>query len=161
VELVVEALEGERLLEGGELLALDVLDEGELEEPLVGHVAHRDRHGEKAELLRRPPPPLPRDDLVALAPPAHEDGLDDAALADGGGELLEPPGLHRGPRLQGIRLEPSRLHLRGGGLRRERRALRLREERGESLAEGLAPVAVHRAKSASCPWDMISWASSR
>src|SRR5258706_188260 len=38
-ELRLKPVEGLGLLEGGELLALDVLDEGELEEPLVRHVA--------------------------------------------------------------------------------------------------------------------------
>ena len=82
VELVLQALEGLRLLERRQLLALDVLDEGQLQQLLVGHVAQRDRHAREPGRLRGAPAPLAGDDLVALAAAPHQDRLHDAALAD-------------------------------------------------------------------------------
>ena len=49
VELLLEPVEGLGLLERGQLLALDVLDEGQLEQPLVGHLAHGDGDGGQPE----------------------------------------------------------------------------------------------------------------
>ena len=83
-ELVLQAVERLRLLDRVQLLALDVLDEGQLEEVLVRDLAHRDRDRGEAGRLRRPEAPLPRDDLVALSPPPHQDRLHDPALADRG-----------------------------------------------------------------------------
>ncbi len=125
-ELVLQPVEGLRLLDGVELLPLDVLDEGQLEELLVGDVAHGDRDGGEAGRLRRPQAPLPRDDLVALAPPPHEDRLHDAALADRCGELGEPGGVDGRARLERVRVEGPDGDLDGGRRGRGGRVPRVR-----------------------------------
>ena len=56
-----------RLLDGVEVLALDVLDDGDLEHFLVGQRAHDDRHVMQIGLLRRAPAALAGDDLVGVA----------------------------------------------------------------------------------------------
>ena len=78
-------MEGLGLLQRAQLLALDVLDQGQLEQAVVRDFAHHDGHGGEPRLLRGAPAPLARDDLVALAVAADEDRLHDPALADGGG----------------------------------------------------------------------------
>jgi hypothetical protein len=81
-----------RLLDRIQVGALHVLDDGEFERLRVGRLHHRDRHLVQAGALRRAPAPLAGDDLeiVGLAAhAAHHDRLDDAALADRIGELVE------------------------------------------------------------------------
>ena len=66
-ELVGEALIRERLVDRVQVLALDVLDERELEQLLLGalrHVAHDDRHLQQAGALRGAPAPLAGDDAI-------------------------------------------------------------------------------------------------
>ena len=68
VELVGEAPVGERLFDRVQVLALDVLDERHLEQPLLvaaGDVPDDDRHLEEAGVLRGAPAALAGDDLVA------------------------------------------------------------------------------------------------
>ncbi len=96
--------------------------------------------------LGGPPAPLARDDLVALAPPPHEDGLDDPALADGGGQLAGAARARCADRgWKGIGLEARRpaprprstsgdggvLQARAGGRRAPCRAPSLRPFMGE------------------------------
>ena len=80
-----------RLLDRIEVGALHVLDDGEFERLHVGRLDDRDRHLVQAGALRRAPAPLAGDDLVVVrrAGCAHHDRLDDAALLDRLGELVE------------------------------------------------------------------------
>ena len=81
-----------RLFERIEVGALHVLDDGEFERLRVGRLDHDDRHVVQAGALRRAPAPLAGDDLELVrraAHGAHDDRLDDAALADRGGQLVE------------------------------------------------------------------------
>jgi hypothetical protein len=56
----------------------------------IGDVEHDDRHFVQVGALRRAPAPLAGDDLeVVGAAGAHHDRLDDAALADRGGQFGE------------------------------------------------------------------------
>ena len=56
-----------RLLDGVEIGALHVLDDGELERLLIAQIAHDHRHLMQAGPLRRAPAPFAGDDLVAAA----------------------------------------------------------------------------------------------
>ena len=95
--LAVFELVGERLIAAGlfervEIGALHVLDDRELERLAVVDLEQHDRHVVQAGALRRAPAPLAGDDLVLIdraAHGAHQDRLDDAALADRGRELVE------------------------------------------------------------------------
>ena len=71
VELVHQAAVGGGLLDGVQVLALDVLDERHLEQaPFVGggHIADDDRDAAQAGQLGGAPAPLARDDLVGSYP---------------------------------------------------------------------------------------------
>ena len=66
-EAVDELAVARRLLDGVEVGALHVLDDGELEHLAVGELAHDDRHRVQPGHLRRAPAALAGDDLVVLA----------------------------------------------------------------------------------------------
>src|SRR5581483_4584821 len=80
-----------RLLDGIEVRALYVLDEGELGCLLVAEVAHDCGHVVQRRPLRGPPAPLAGDDLVAtsLAVRQRDNGLQEPPAADGLDELGE------------------------------------------------------------------------
>ena len=81
-ELVGEPLIAEALFHGIEVLALDVLDERELElllRRVLRNVAHDDGHFEQTGPLRGAPPALAGDDAVAVRGRPHQNRLDDAA----------------------------------------------------------------------------------
>ena len=80
-ELVDQLAVRFRGLERIEILALEVLDEGELELVAVGELA--DDRGDAFETgrLRSPEPALPGDELVAVDRLGDEDRLEDAVLA--------------------------------------------------------------------------------
>jgi hypothetical protein len=81
-----------RLLQRIEVCALHVFDDGELERLRVRRFDEHDRNVMQARPLRGAPAPLPRDDLIHVfrsTERAHHDGLDDAALLDGHGKLIE------------------------------------------------------------------------
>jgi hypothetical protein len=78
------------LLDGIEIGALHVLDDGVFQRGLVVRLDDHDRHFVQSRLLRRAPAPLAGDDLVGVgAGPTHDDRLNDAALADRVGEKVE------------------------------------------------------------------------
>ena len=88
-ELRDEPAVGRGLFNGIEILALDVLDEGDLEHLMIGHFPHQ--HGDFLEpgSLSRPPPPLPGNELKSRPVFTDDHGLDDALLAQGPGEIGE------------------------------------------------------------------------
>ena len=67
VEFVGEPAIGQRFLDRIQILALDVLDQRDGQQPVLGNVADDDRHLEEAGALRRAPAALAGDDLVAAA----------------------------------------------------------------------------------------------
>src|SRR5688572_20549038 len=77
------------LLDGVEVPALDILEECDLECFGIVEIADDDRDLMEPRPLRRPPAALAGDDLVAVAVRPDDDRLDEAALLDRGGELLE------------------------------------------------------------------------
>ena len=95
VELADQAQEGGGFLQGVEVAALQVLDEGDLDGLGIAEVAHHRRQFVEARPLRRPPAPLAGDDLIGRAAAAaavcgpHHQGLDDALGTDRGGEALD------------------------------------------------------------------------
>ena len=79
-------------LEGVEIGALDILDDGEFERLAVADVGDDDRNFVLSGPLGGAPPPFAGDDLVGVGDARdrpHQHRLDDAALADRRRELLE------------------------------------------------------------------------
>ncbi len=79
VEVVLEAL---GLLDRVEVAALDVLDQGGLDDLLVVEVDDADRHRGQPRRLGGPQPPLAGDELEALALLPHDQRLEDAVGLD-------------------------------------------------------------------------------
>ena len=92
-ELVDELSVGFRRLERIEILALQVLDQRELELVAIGELAHDCRDAFEAGGLRGPEPALAGDELVAVDRLGHEDRLDDAVLADARGQGRQAVGV--------------------------------------------------------------------
>ena len=85
-ELVDQPPEAMRRLDRIEVLALQVLDERQLEPLLVVEVADDRRDAVQTGRRRRADAPLAGDELVAVEGLRHEDRLEDAVLADAGDE---------------------------------------------------------------------------
>ena len=88
-ELLDELPVGEGLVDRVEIGALDVLDERELELVPIGELAHQGGDALEAGEASRADTSLPGDELVAVDGLGHEDGLEDAVLADARAERLE------------------------------------------------------------------------
>ncbi len=100
-------------LDGVEVLALDVLDDRHLQHGLGVGLADVGRHAAEPGALGRAEAALARDDLEpATAERADGDRLDDAELADAGGELVERFLVERLARL--VRVRPDGLHVELG-----------------------------------------------
>jgi hypothetical protein len=97
-----QAVEGLGDLNGIQILALDVLNEGDFHEAVVGIVLNDYRNLGKAGKFGGAPAALSGDQLVARTGGADDQRLDDAVFADGLGEFLEAVGLEDGARLQRI-----------------------------------------------------------
>ena len=102
-ELVAKSLESRGLLEGCEILALEVLDEGDLERATVVNVDLHARDLAQSCNHRSLVASLPCDDLESFPMRSHQDGLEDTLLLDGGDEIGQVSELT--PWLMGIRLE--------------------------------------------------------
>src|SRR4029077_15333973 len=92
LEFVGERLIALRLFERVEVGALHVLDDGDFERLAIADLDEEHRHVVQARALRRAPAPFAGDDLVLIdraAHRAHQDRLNDAALADRRHKLLE------------------------------------------------------------------------
>ncbi len=128
-----------RFLDRVEVLALDVLEQGDLERLGIGKIAHDHRHFVESRLLGRAPAPLAGDDLVAMAVRPDQDRLEHAARLDRGGELVERLLVEMAARLVEMRLDAGHRHQLDPAARRgsvERRLLRdFAEQGGEAAAE--------------------------
>ena len=101
--LIGEAAVGHRFLDGVEVGALDVLDEGEFEQFGASRLAEDDGDGAEAGETGGLEPPFAGDEAIPARFVAGDDeGLDDAVLADGLGQLAELFGLEVGARLLGV-----------------------------------------------------------
>ena len=140
VELLEETRVRPRLLDGAEILALQVLDERDLARLRIVIGAHDGGDLREPRELRRAQAALARDELIAaLGQTAHEDGLQDTV---GPHRLLEL--LHRRLIELRTRLEPVRADVADGELldlallRRHLRAFA--EQRAEALAAETAAI---------------------
>ena len=89
VKFFHQAVECARLLDGIQILALNVFDERELERLLVAYFSQDNRHAQKLRALRSAPSALSRDELVSRADLSHNERLDDSARANGLRQFLE------------------------------------------------------------------------
>ena len=140
-ELVDELAVGGGLVDGIQVSALDVLDQGHLELVAIRELADERGDPLKPGEPRCPHAPLAGDQLVAVQGLGDEDGLEDAVLPDARGELREVRVVHVPPRLVGIRDHARERHLddRGGA----RGALG--DQRGEAPAQRTgAAIRLHR-----------------
>jgi hypothetical protein len=140
VVLLIEAFEGVGDFDGVEIFALDVLDESDFHEAVVGEVLDDGGDmGERGE-FGGTPASFTGDELVGIAGAADDDWLDDTVFADGLGEAAEAFGVKDAAGLEGIGVyfvEGEREGAgAGGGLRRGGGFLG--DEAGESAAESLA-----------------------
>jgi hypothetical protein len=88
-ELVDELSVALGLLDGIEVFALEILDQGEFEGgAIIGLTDHHGDFGE-AEELSGAPAAFAGDEFVTAGRGTHDKGLDDAAFADGIGEFVQ------------------------------------------------------------------------
>ena len=146
--------------DGVEVLALDVLDEGDFHQAVVGEVLNDDGDFLEAGDLGGTETAFAGDQLVVAGGFADDEGLDDAVLADGLGQFLEALGLEDGAGLEGVRLDVGSGDAdgagRGSGLLADevgdRRGLVGAQEGIEALAEGLTRVIRLIAHGRGFPW---------
>lgn len=105
VELLVQAIKGVSYFNRVQILALDVLDERDLHEPLVCEVLNDDGHVGERSQLRGAPAALSGDELISVSGMTDDDGLDDSVLSDGLGEFGEALRIEYLTRLKGVGLD--------------------------------------------------------
>jgi hypothetical protein len=121
--VVDQRAEGVGQLHGIQVVALNVLDEGEFEAILAFNVGDDGGNRLAASGARSAPAPLAHDELVAIARAPDHDGLKDAVKPDRIGEAIEFERLEAAPRLLGIGIDQVDGYLRRavtGGPRRPR-----------------------------------------
>ena len=134
-----------RFLERVEVGALDVLDDRQFERFAIADIDDDDRHFVQAGALRGAPPPFAGDDLVGVGDARHrpdDHRLDDAALADRGGEFVEFVVAERFARVARVRPQEfdrraARAAAAGGRL-----VAGVADQRGEAAAEARAMFGV-------------------
>lgn len=100
------------LLDGIQILALQIFDECDLDGFLIRDVMHDRRDAVQAGKLRCAPTAFAGKEFVTLRPfPAHDDGLNDASLANGIRELIERFRRKSGARLVGARVHEINVNL--------------------------------------------------
>src|SRR4051794_2338172 len=88
-EIVDQAVIRLGLFDRVEILALDILDERDLESLGIAEFAYDDGHFVEPCTLRCSPASLASHDLIALAMRPHDDRLDQPTRSDRFGEFLE------------------------------------------------------------------------
>ena len=137
-EFLGQPREGQRFFDRVQVLALQVLDERELQHLLVGRRADNGRRLQQADLARRAPAALPGDELILAIPLPHDERLDDAVLADGIDQLLQLLAAELRARLErrgDDEIQPELLHPLARFLRGRGRGDALVDERAESFSE--------------------------
>ena len=98
-------------IERREVLALEVLDDGDLERRVVIDLFDHGRHGLQAGPAGGPPAALAGDELVATAlAGTDQDRLEDAMLADRGREVVQGGFVQRRAGLVGIGVDAVDRH---------------------------------------------------
>src|SRR5437868_15256594 len=100
-----------RLLERIEILALDILDQRELRRGRFVDLANDRRNGVEPCPLRRAPAPLAGDDHIIFAVGPEQNRLENPALPDRLGELVECLLVEVDSRLMGVGPDPRDLDL--------------------------------------------------
>ena len=124
-----------------EVFTLDVLDEGELEGLLRGHVLDEHRDVSEAKLARRAEPSFTGDEDVAgsIWVGSHDEGLQDPLLADADHELIEGRVVEVLAGLIGVGVELD--HRAQKVVVPVCRVLRGRQQGTQALTEGLSSIA--------------------
>ena len=100
-----------RFVERGQVLALEVFDDGDLQRRVVVDLFDECGDGCQAGEARRAPPSFAGDDLILVgADGAHEDRLEHTVLADGSRQFFEGVLFEDDPRLLRIRIDPIHRH---------------------------------------------------
>ena len=102
LELLDQLQVGGGFLEGGEVLTVEVLDQRLLDGADVVSDTHDRRNRRQPGAPRRPPTPLPGDQLVPVGDTTHEDRLQQAELGDRVSQFAERLLVEVDPRLVGI-----------------------------------------------------------
>ena len=151
-EVVDQPPVGARLLDRAQVLALDVLDQRQLQLVAVGRLAHGDRHARQARGGRGAQPPLAGDQPVAhgagLAARQlrHQQRLDHSVLAHRLRQLLERRVVHLRARLVRIRLDLHDRDLADGPPGELAGGRAARDQRAEAASEAsrLSSISRHR-----------------
>jgi hypothetical protein len=114
-------------LKGGEVLSLQVLDEGQHEHLLISELARHDWGRRPAEALQGPPSALAGHDLEVISHRSNYQGLEQTVPTDRFRKLIQR--IVRDPR---SRLKRIRAHLADG-------YFPIRRSRGQTVLEGLFP----------------------
>ena len=121
-----------------EVLADDVLDQGELEPLALVGVAHEGRDALDAGALRGLPSPLARDQLVAaFGERAHDHRLHEAARAQRLGQCIQGRLVEAAARLVGVWPDRGDLELQQASAGRDAGGRRTAQERREAAAQSL------------------------
>ena len=153
-----QPLIGLRFFDRVEILALDVLDQRDLERLGIVEVANDDRHLVQPRALRRPPAPLARDDLIVMPMRPHHDRLDQPTRRDRRRQLVEHRLVEMPSRLIGMRRQRTdrqhpharRLRCRCAIGRYRRLSRHLAEQRVEAPAQPWPAAFVTVAHAATC-----------
>ena len=137
MELVHEAPVRARFFDDVQVLALDVFDEGHLEQALVlsfGHFFDGHRHAQQTGPLGGAPASFAGDDLIAPIHATHDDGLDEAGGFDRGRKFVNARFAGCAARLIAVWRQQVDVDL--VCLRSRRRVECVGDECAESLAQG-------------------------
>ena len=146
-ELVDQPAVALRLFQRREVVALDVLDDGELQHLAVGDLALQHRHLMELGDLGRAPAPLAGDDLMHAGPGwmnPDQERLQDAVAADRLCQGFELIGIEMPARLQraGLELADGQMPL-GTARPRRGRGAGIPQQRGEAAAEAALGLDAH------------------
>jgi hypothetical protein len=104
-EIGRQLFEGYGYLDGIEVLALDVFNQGDFKEAVVMDVSDDDGHLLQPGEAGGPPTALTGNEMVLFADLPDDEGLDDPIGLDRSGQLLEASRVEDGAGLIGVRLD--------------------------------------------------------
>jgi hypothetical protein len=111
--LACEAVIGGGHFDGVQILALDIFDQGNFEEFLIGELLDYHRDLCQSGQAGCAPAAFAGDEFVAVGLSAHDDGLDDAVGPDGVGKFAEALLLEDGARLERVGVDQGNGKRRG------------------------------------------------